>query len=136
MSLPAPPEISPDVQALIFDCDGTLADTFAAHFRAYRDALVPHGVEFTAAFYAARLCLSRKHLLAALGLETGATIDDVITGKPALDLFLKAAANLGVDPALCHVFEDSDEGLEAARRAGMAATDIRPFYRPDAAGWD
>ncbi|AVZ28552.1 HAD-superfamily hydrolase subfamily IA [Zymomonas mobilis subsp. mobilis] len=28
-------------------------------------------------------------------------------------------------PIDCLVFEDSDEGLEAARRAGMSAIDIR-----------
>ena len=27
------------------------------------------------------------------------------------------------------VFEDTDEGLEAARRAGMSATDVRSVYR-------
>jgi len=26
----------------------------------------------------------------------------------------------------CQVFEDADAGLEAARRAGMLATDVRP----------
>ena len=130
------------------------------------------GVEFTAAFYAARLGLSRNMLLAALSAETGViiddadiaarspalfvshahviqpisftgdlvrqhrgtyrlgvassaqrpmveaslkaigladafdtvvTIEDVTAGKPAPDLFLQAAANLGVEPSLCHV---------------------------------
>ena len=28
------------------------------------------------------------------------------------------------------VFEDSDEGIEAARLAGMTATDVRLVYRP------
>jgi HAD superfamily hydrolase (TIGR01509 family) len=30
-----------------------------------------------------------------------------------------------VEPARCIVFEDSDEGLEAAHRAGMRGIDIR-----------
>ncbi len=42
-------------------------------------------------------------------------------GKPAPDIFLLAAQRLGADPATCLVFEDSPAGLEAARRAGMAA---------------
>lgn len=55
------------------------------------------------------------------------TADDGLPPKPAPDLFLEAARRLGVEPALCQVFEDADSGLEAARRAGMLATDVRPF---------
>jgi len=40
-------------------------------------------------------------------------------GKPAPDLFLHAAAAMGVDPAACVVVEDSPAGVEAARKAGM-----------------
>jgi beta-phosphoglucomutase family hydrolase len=55
------------------------------------------------------------------------TAEDVEHGKPAPDLFLLAAQRLGVEPADCVVFEDSDLGLEAARRAGMQGIDIRPW---------
>jgi beta-phosphoglucomutase-like phosphatase (HAD superfamily) len=41
-------------------------------------------------------------------------------------LFLEAARRLGVNPRDCQVFEDADAGLEAARRAGMLTTDVRP----------
>ena len=46
---------------------------------------------------------------------------EVANGKPAPDLFLHAAACLGVPPARCAVVEDSRYGVEAARAAGMAA---------------
>ena len=55
------------------------------------------------------------------------TAEDVERGKPEPDLFLLAASRLGVEPADCVVFEDSDLGLEAARRAGMQGVDIRPW---------
>jgi beta-phosphoglucomutase-like phosphatase (HAD superfamily) len=42
-------------------------------------------------------------------------------GKPAPDLFLHAAAQMGVDPPACVVVEDSRYGVEAARAAGMRA---------------
>lgn len=51
--------------------------------------------------------------------------DDNIKPKPAPDIFLEAARRLGIEPKLCQVFEDGDLGLEAARLAGMIATDIR-----------
>ncbi len=55
------------------------------------------------------------------------TADDVNEPKPAPDIFLEAAARLGVPVGQCQVLEDSDVGIEAARRAGAIATDVRPF---------
>jgi HAD superfamily hydrolase (TIGR01509 family) len=46
---------------------------------------------------------------------------EVEHGKPAPDLFLHAARQMGVSPAECAVVEDSQYGVQAARAAGMAA---------------
>lgn len=43
----------------------------------------------------------------------------VTSAKPAPDIFLKAAAELGAAPARCLVFEDTPKGVAAARAAGM-----------------
>lgn len=45
--------------------------------------------------------------------------DLVARGKPAPDIFLHAAAALGVAPSACVVVEDSVNGVIAARAAGM-----------------
>ncbi len=47
------------------------------------------------------------------------TPDAGLPGKPAPDLFLAAAAGLGLSPASCVVFEDSYSGFLAAEAAGM-----------------
>ena len=49
------------------------------------------------------------------------SVMEVERGKPAPDLFLHAAARMGVAPAACAVVEDSRFGVEAARAAGMRA---------------
>jgi beta-phosphoglucomutase family hydrolase len=45
--------------------------------------------------------------------------DDVINSKPDPETYLKCAAQLGVDPDSCLVFEDAPKGVEAAMNAGM-----------------
>jgi HAD superfamily hydrolase (TIGR01509 family) len=55
------------------------------------------------------------------------TADDDVKPKPAPDIFLEASKQIGIPPAYCQVFEDGDLGLEAAKKAGMIATDVRPF---------
>lgn len=63
------------------------------------------------------------------------TRDDVKAVKPAPDLFLLASSRLGVPPRECLVFEDSPNGLKAARAAGMWAVAVpnaltRPLELP------
>lgn len=45
--------------------------------------------------------------------------DGTIPGKPAPDIFLKAAKNIGIQPSNCIVFEDAISGIEAAKRANI-----------------
>jgi HAD superfamily hydrolase (TIGR01509 family) len=45
--------------------------------------------------------------------------DDVVDSKPDPETYLKGAAELGVLPEECIVFEDAPKGVEAAQRAGM-----------------
>ncbi|MBB5076378.1 HAD family hydrolase [Nonomuraea endophytica] len=51
---------------------------------------------------------------------------DYARAKPAPDPFLLAARQLGVDPKRCLVFEDADNGIQAAEAAGMAWVRVPP----------
>jgi beta-phosphoglucomutase-like phosphatase (HAD superfamily) len=53
------------------------------------------------------------------------TIYDVGEGKPSPALFLEAASRLATATRDCLVFEDTDEGVEAARLAEMQCIDVR-----------
>ncbi|AEW96529.1 MULTISPECIES: HAD family hydrolase [Streptomycetaceae] len=57
---------------------------------------------------------------------------DVRHGKPAPDLFLHAAASMGVPPSACVVVEDSHHGLQAARAAAIPALAYASGVTPEA----
>lgn len=184
-------------RGLIFDCDGTLADTMPAHYRAWSAALAPTGLDFPEARFYAMGGMPSKAIIAWLAAEQGIAVDvdhfakmkeaafleqiaavrpiaavvelaraqvgarpmavasggyrrvvervlrhleidgwfaatvcaeDTARHKPEPDVFLEAARRLNVEPGGCVVFEDTDIGLEAARRAGMVGIDVRPLY--------
>lgn len=185
-------------RALIFDFDGTLADTMPIHFEAWQATMSPYGITFTEErFYAlggtptdkiiallageanividvARAAHEKEMAFAErlteiqaiepvrsiaeahrghipMAVATGGfrwvveksldylamadwfdalvTAEDVSGHKPEPDVFLEAARRIGVAPAHCRAYEDTDIGVEAARRAGMDVVDVRPMYR-------
>jgi HAD superfamily hydrolase (TIGR01509 family) len=66
--------------------------------------------------------------LEAVGLldkfETLVCAGDYAKSKPDPEPFLLAASRLGVAPAACLVFEDTDMGIQAATAAGMASVKV------------
>ncbi|NJN55393.1 MAG: HAD family phosphatase [Anaerolineae bacterium] len=58
--------------------------------------------------------------------------DEVRHGKPAPDLYLLAAARLGIDPTLCLALEDSVPGSQAAAAAGMTVIAVPNGHTADA----
>ncbi|MES9519358.1 HAD-IA family hydrolase [Streptomyces capoamus] len=114
------------------DTDGVVripgADAFLAAL-----AGVPHAL-VTSADVA--LSTARMH---AAGLPLPAvriTAESVGASKPDPEGFLKGAAELGVDPADCVVFEDSGAGIAAGRAAGMTVVGVGPRavrHEPDVA---
>ncbi|MFI6803699.1 HAD-IA family hydrolase [Streptomyces luteogriseus] len=75
--------------------------------------------------------------MAAAGLdlpEVRVTAESVGASKPDPEGFLKGAAELGITPADCVVFEDSGAGIAAGRAAGMTVVGIGPraaIHEPD-----
>ena len=67
--------------------------------------------------------LARLGLLARFGGIVGSDQVGGI-GKPAPDVYLKACADLGVEPSVCVALEDSAHGISAAQRAGMWAVAV------------
>lgn len=100
------------LRALLFDLDGTLADTDPLHLLAWREVLRPWGLEVDLAFYRARISgrLNPEILQDLLGLE-GEAAEAIIARKEAL--FRELAQGLKPTPGL-------PELLEEAGRRGLA----------------
>jgi len=133
-----------DFQAL-FPCDLTerqLAVQVAARFDALCEAelaLQPGVAEFLARvsdFPKAIASSTRRKTidrhLAQMGLEhhfpVRASGKECARGKPAPDVFLAAAAGLGVAPETCVVFEDSPHGVTGAKAANMRAVAVPTIF--------
>jgi len=192
-------DIHPGVKGLIFDLDGTLADTMPLHFDGWKKACKKYGAEIDNAFLRKHTgspgwliageilkssnlhgsvtveqimkekieeffkvqhlakpvepvvaIVKRYHGKLPMAVGTGGhreavertleltglrsyfdiivTANDVDNFKPHPETFLKCAEMMKVEPAFIEVFEDGDLGIEAARMAGMIATDVRTWY--------
>jgi beta-phosphoglucomutase len=58
--------------------------------------------------------------------------DEVARGKPFPDVFLEAAARIGVPPGECVAFEDAPLGVVAAKAAGMRVVAVTTSFTPAA----
>ena len=57
--------------------------------------------------------------------------DNIKNGKPAPDIFLKAAEAINLPPEECYVFEDSFNGIRGAFKAGCAPIMIPDTNQPN-----
>ncbi|WP_168163782.1 HAD family phosphatase [Jeongeupia sp. USM3] len=77
-----------------------------------------------------------EHHLKAVGLwhylAASRCGDEIVHPKPAPDIYLAAAAELGVDARECFAFEDSNFGVKAAHSAGCRVVMVPDLRQPDA----
>ncbi|ETI70176.1 beta-phosphoglucomutase [Neobacillus vireti] len=68
--------------------------------------------------------------------QTVVNPDEVERGKPAPDIFLRAAEKLAVSPAECIGIEDATAGITAIKDAGMYAVGVGTIEKMKQAGAD
>ncbi len=188
MNLPA------HIKGLVFDCDGTLADTMPLHWHAWQMITQRHNLHFPEDRFYSLGGVPSRDILKMLSEEQGRPLDHIAVAhekenaylplmsqvgpihevveiakanfgkipmavasggtqkiicdvlehlkirhlfdavvtsemvknqKPAPDIFLEAAKQIGVEPQFCRAYEDTDLGLQAIRSAGMDAVDVR-----------
>lgn len=195
-------DIRPGVKGLIFDLDGTLADTMPYHFEGWKKACMKYGAHIDTSFLRRHTgspgwiiaqeiikesglngsvtieqimkeklqeffrlqhlvkpiepvadIVKKYHGILPMAVGTGGhreavertleitglkqyfriivTANDVSSFKPHPETFLRCAELMKVEPELIEVFEDGELGIEAALKAGMKVTDVRPWYDSD-----
>jgi HAD superfamily hydrolase (TIGR01509 family) len=77
-------------QALIFDCDGTLADTMPAHHRAWVATLEPLGLSFPEARFYALAGVPTPRIAELLIEEWGAVLDPIALAAAKEDAYRRA----------------------------------------------
>jgi len=107
-----------------------LRPTVLETLQAVEDQTLPKAIATTTARDHARTKLSKA------GIEH--RFDSIVgfycveKRKPNPDPYLKAAANLNVDPRACVAFEDSDTGVKAALAAGMTVVQVPDIAKAEA----
>jgi beta-phosphoglucomutase-like phosphatase (HAD superfamily) len=82
-------------QALIFDCDGTLADTMPLHWRAWQQVTQRHGVHFTEDRFYALGGVPSRHILAMLRDEQRLSIDPLAVALEKENAYLELLHHVG-----------------------------------------
>jgi beta-phosphoglucomutase family hydrolase len=83
------------IDALIFDCDGTLADTMPLHWRAWRHVSERHGFQFSEERFYALGGVPSRHILAMLREEQGLSLDPLDVAKEKEHAYLELLAHVG-----------------------------------------
>ena len=83
------------IQGLIFDCDGTLADTMPLHWRAWQEVTARHGVHFTEDRFYALGGVPSRHILAQLRDEQRLEIDPLAVAKEKENAYLQLMHHVG-----------------------------------------
>lgn len=74
-------EIPKNVKGLIFDLDGTIANTMQNHFLSWREAVSPYGIEFTSALFKSLTGTPRDATIIKLNELFGTKMDPIEVGS-------------------------------------------------------
>jgi HAD superfamily hydrolase (TIGR01509 family) len=118
VALPDADALWPELRSVLFGLLDTRLTPFADAVKAVADLRV-RGVPLAVASSSMRERLDRTLARGGFAFDVSVAGDEVANGKPAPDMFLLAAARLGVQPRCCVVVEDSPPGIQAGLAAGM-----------------
>ncbi|HYE30632.1 MAG TPA: HAD-IA family hydrolase [Methylomirabilota bacterium] len=87
--------MSREIKGLIFDCDGTLADTMPLHWRAWEFVSKKHGINFPIDRFYAMGGVPTRDILRMLALEQGLPIDPIAVAYEKEEAYLPLMKDVG-----------------------------------------
>jgi pseudouridine-5'-monophosphatase len=95
------------------------------------ESVIPIGLATSSYSELVKLKLTSKKWAEGFNTKVSGDDPELKRSKPAPDIFLLCAQRLGIDPSRCIAFEDSPNGIRAARAAGMQVIAINSPYVDD-----
>ena len=118
-----------EIKALIFDCDGTLADTMPLHWLAWQAITSRHNVIFPEDRFYALGGVPSRHILQMLREEQRLSIDPIAVAREKEEEYLKLMAQVGPIHEVVEIAKDHAGKLPMAVASGGTRSVIEKVLR-------
>lgn len=118
-----------EIKALIFDCDGTLADTMPLHWLAWQTITTRHNVIFPEDRFYALGGVPSRHILQMLREEQRLSIDPIAVSREKEEEYLKLMAQVGPIHEVVEIARDQAGKLPMAVASGGTRPVIEKVLR-------
>jgi beta-phosphoglucomutase family hydrolase len=106
------------LKGIIFDCDGTLADTMPLHWRAWRSVTQRHGIHFPEERFYALGGVPSRDILKTLREEQGLDFDPLAVSKEKEEAYLETLAHVAPIEIVVNVAREHHGRLPMAVASG------------------
>jgi beta-phosphoglucomutase-like phosphatase (HAD superfamily) len=118
-----------EIKALIFDCDGTLADTMPLHWLAWQTITSRHNVIFPEDRFYSLGGVPSRHILQMLREEQRLSIDPIAVSREKEEEYLKLMAQVGPIHEVVEIARDHAGKLPMAVASGGTRSIIEKVLR-------
>jgi len=106
------------VKAIIFDCDGTLADTMPWHWRAWNQVVSRHGIQFSEERFYALGGVPSRDILTTLRAEQNLNFDPLQVAKEKEEAYLELLTHVAPIEVVVNVAHENQGKLPMAVASG------------------
>lgn len=130
-------QIPPHIRGLIFDCDGTIADTMPAHYQAWLRALGEHGQDFPEAMFYEMAGIPTRKIIEILNEKHGYTLPVERATRAKEDYYVELIPKVtAIEPVVKLLREHANTLPMAVATGGtrsictqtLAAVDLLKFF--------
>ncbi|HXF09783.1 MAG TPA: beta-phosphoglucomutase family hydrolase [Desulfuromonadaceae bacterium] len=111
-------KIAPHIKGLIFDCDGTLADSMPLHWRAWQMVTQRHGLHFPEDRFYATGGVPSRDILKILAQEQGRSLDHIAVAHEKEETYLQTLSQIEPIHAVVEIAKENHGKLPMAVASG------------------